>query len=777
MSLPIDRTTLTAATTNQVPNAVIQSAKNIAAITTAFNGVDEVYNYATGLVSASTLSRLGIINVKDYGASGLATTATGSITSGTKVLTLTATPDFVAGHGINLQGAFEVASLLMTVGASSSANCTVTLNGVAKTVALTSGWTATQVATAIRATTFPLWTTGGSGTTVTFTSNYTGTKTDASYTVGTTGSTATMTTTTQGTADQISTVASVLGLIVTIADNATRTIVAGTISHDDTAAVLAAVAALSTYGTLNIPNGIYLVRVNQWVITKSNIRITGGGVLKAVSGTAGYFLRVQATSNVEIDTVRFDTPYSLFNETEPAVTAITIETPSDGTVISGHKVKNCRITNWTTYGVAITENSDDNNIKNAINNIEITGNYITACTICIETFAKVLSSNILVQDNYEEVIGTYADSTCMKPAQGYQKAVIDNNICIGGLTSGLSIGIAGKYQTYSNNVILTTGTAVGINNTDHALFTPGYLENITFSNNLTISSSGVALLINGKYDFVNMKISDSTFVGSTYSLFMQPVNTATGNLSNVFFSNNIWNGKMKTFRSDDNSKVLKKLEFKGNKMDSQFDCQYVEDIEFTDTTVNHSTTFGAQFTGCSDLSITNLRVKNPATEGLVISGGSRATVDSCKFINCNTSNTASTNCLNVVGTPNIVTIKNCTMINETSVGYATRAVVVDTGTNVTVGLDNTYIGMVDATVVLFSVRVAAHMIMDKTVYYGTNTPSTEYPASTSIVGDRWIKLLPVEAGSAASKYVIYGGVCSNATGAGTWLDDRRLTGN
>lgn len=70
MSLPIDRTTLTAAQGNQSPNLVISSAKNISAIETLYNGVDEVYNYVTGLISVGTLSRLGIINVKDYGAKG-----------------------------------------------------------------------------------------------------------------------------------------------------------------------------------------------------------------------------------------------------------------------------------------------------------------------------------------------------------------------------------------------------------------------------------------------------------------------------------------------------------------------------------------------------------------------------------------------------------------------------------------------------------------------------------------------------------------------------------
>lgn len=94
---------------------------------------------------------------------------------------------------------FETASLTSSAGCSVNGNVTVTLDGVAKTVALTTTQnTATLVATAIRAASYPGWTTGGSGTTVTFTSTTSGVKTDAVYAAGSTGATGTMTTTTQG---------------------------------------------------------------------------------------------------------------------------------------------------------------------------------------------------------------------------------------------------------------------------------------------------------------------------------------------------------------------------------------------------------------------------------------------------------------------------------------------------------------------------------------------------------------------------------------------------
>lgn len=545
---------------------------------------------------------------------------------------------------------------------------------------------------------------------------------------------------------------------------------------NDTTAILAAIAAMGAYDVLYLPAGTYMVAVNQLKITTNNIRITGPGVLKAITGTTGYFLRIQA-SNVVIDGVGFDGGYSLFDETEPAVTAITIETPADGGIISDITVKNCRLYNWTTYGIAVTENSDDNTVKNKINNVKFLNNYVKACVIPIEVFPKVLSENIEVDGNYCEVIGTYADSTAMKAAQAYKKAVVTNNICVGGVTSGWAIGIAAEDQLYSNNIVITSGTAIGINNTDHALFTPGYITNVELSNNVIISTSGVALLINGKYDFTNMKISGNEFIGSTYSLYMQPSNTATGNLSNVFFSDNGWSGNLKIFRSADNSKVVKNVHFDGDTMDDQFDCQYVANIDFKNVVSESVPTFALQFTGCSYASLKNSKVKNSLTEGLVISGGSRINIDSCEFINCNTSNTASTNCLNVVGAPDIVTIKNCIFLNESGVGYATRAVYVNDGTNIFVTRDNIYIGMVNAGIIYFGVLVYAGMEKANKIIYATNIPSTEFATATFAVYDEAINTTKTEAGGAGSKYVTEGWVCSVAGTPGTWLPRRALTGN
>jgi hypothetical protein len=97
-------------------------------------------------------------------------------------------------------GVAEVASLAVTAAPSSVGNITVTLNGVGQNIAVDPAvqTDATTLAALIRGTAFAGWTTGGSGTTVTFTATATGAKTDATFSGGTTGATGTMTTPTQG---------------------------------------------------------------------------------------------------------------------------------------------------------------------------------------------------------------------------------------------------------------------------------------------------------------------------------------------------------------------------------------------------------------------------------------------------------------------------------------------------------------------------------------------------------------------------------------------------
>ncbi len=93
---------------------------------------------------------------------------------------------------------YEVSKLVIAAGASSSGNVGITLDGVLTNIAVTSGWSATQVAAAIRSGTFANHVTGGTGTTVYFLSTQLKNETDATYTPNATGASGTMTTPVQG---------------------------------------------------------------------------------------------------------------------------------------------------------------------------------------------------------------------------------------------------------------------------------------------------------------------------------------------------------------------------------------------------------------------------------------------------------------------------------------------------------------------------------------------------------------------------------------------------
>jgi len=94
---------------------------------------------------------------------------------------------------------YEVDTLNVTAATTLSSNVTVTLNGVAKTVAVASGDTTSAVATKIRAAIYTGWATGGTGTNVTFTNLVSGAVIPSVFSAGTTGSAATFTVTTTGT--------------------------------------------------------------------------------------------------------------------------------------------------------------------------------------------------------------------------------------------------------------------------------------------------------------------------------------------------------------------------------------------------------------------------------------------------------------------------------------------------------------------------------------------------------------------------------------------------
>jgi hypothetical protein len=95
-------------------------------------------------------------------------------------------------------GVAEVDTLTISAAPNANGNVTVTLNGVATTVAVAQGDTTAAVASKIGNTAFSGWIASVNGSTVTFTATTTGTKTAPSYNAGSTGAIGNMSLTTAG---------------------------------------------------------------------------------------------------------------------------------------------------------------------------------------------------------------------------------------------------------------------------------------------------------------------------------------------------------------------------------------------------------------------------------------------------------------------------------------------------------------------------------------------------------------------------------------------------
>jgi hypothetical protein len=108
---------------------------NLATLYTAINGNLDGANLKSGINFDSN----GMVNVKSaaYNASGSALATTGSITSGSFILTLTAALDFVNGQGISIVGAGAAGATLVTSIANGAGTTQLTLNTAASTTAAT----------------------------------------------------------------------------------------------------------------------------------------------------------------------------------------------------------------------------------------------------------------------------------------------------------------------------------------------------------------------------------------------------------------------------------------------------------------------------------------------------------------------------------------------------------------------------------------------------------------------------------------------------------------
>ena len=226
----------------------------------------ETYTYLSELQAAYPTGNTGVYLVLGNVAEVDTLAVTGAPTaSGNLMVTLDGTAKTVAVT----TGTAEVASLTITAIPTADGNLTVILNGVATTVAVTTTAQTTTdlVATAIRGTTFTGWTTGGTGSVITFTATAVGVKTNAVYSAGTTGSTGTMSTTTQGVdADTNTTVATKIRATAftgwTISGSGTSVIYTSTTTGSRTTPVFAAgttgVAAAFTVTELGADNDGYV---------------------------------------------------------------------------------------------------------------------------------------------------------------------------------------------------------------------------------------------------------------------------------------------------------------------------------------------------------------------------------------------------------------------------------------------------------------------------------------------------------------------------------------
>ena len=139
-------------------------------------GIDQYYpgGASERVVGVNGVDHLNV-SLPPYGANPAnpSTTATGS--AGASSVTVASATGFRVDDSVELvAGYYEVSQYIVSTGASASLNFGVYLNGVTTNVAVTSGDTATQVATKLRAATYTGWTTSGSGTTVIWTADTAG---------------------------------------------------------------------------------------------------------------------------------------------------------------------------------------------------------------------------------------------------------------------------------------------------------------------------------------------------------------------------------------------------------------------------------------------------------------------------------------------------------------------------------------------------------------------------------------------------------------------------
>jgi len=246
-------------------------------------------------------------NVKTFGASGSDQSTTGSISASSNKLTLLDVKDFKIGHGVRVLGAYnirEVVSLKITTAATTNGNVTVYLDESNTNVSLSNGDTPTTVAAKIRGATFPGWTTGGTGDTVTFTANGYG-KRLFYYNRNSTGANGSTTLTTAGEADLTTIITAISGKSLTLRDLANTSVTNAIVYHEDTEAISNAIDSIEA-GKVVFPQGVYNYRYIYKL--KNNISFEGYKaklVTYSVVGDVKNNFHIQG-SNIEVRDLDFD---------------------------------------------------------------------------------------------------------------------------------------------------------------------------------------------------------------------------------------------------------------------------------------------------------------------------------------------------------------------------------------------------------------------------------------------------------------------------------------
>jgi hypothetical protein len=266
------------------------------------------------------------VTASPYFASASQVETTGTITTGTDSLVVASATSFAVGQGIKV-GLVAIQEITVTDGAGGDGNIRIDLafgagDGTSTIlVAVANGDTAAQVAAKIRASSsFPTWwTVSGSGAVVRFTEVTVGPRSlavlyDNVSFLGVAGTSAHIQT---GVIAANTTITGISGTTFTLAANASSSVTAGIVSHNDSAAIQAAVNAFTPGDVIYLPAGTYRMDDTVNVIgNRDNITIRGAGETTIIHAYCAPVFSVGSTT-----TYLWGNPDSAFPVADNIVTA------------------------------------------------------------------------------------------------------------------------------------------------------------------------------------------------------------------------------------------------------------------------------------------------------------------------------------------------------------------------------------------------------------------------------------------------------------------------